>query len=131
MSKTFMQKENKKGEPTGPIISVALADWQRYRVEGFVFCEKTDDFDPAQAYAAQERDAAETRAEIKSENVEAAEEKTAARAAAKAGDGVEDDDEDEGISMSNSKQEILDYLAANDIEADDELTKAELLDLIE
>ncbi len=41
-----MQKEGGKG----PIVSVALADWQRYRMDGYVF--RNDAEAPAE-YAAQ------------------------------------------------------------------------------
>ncbi len=36
----------------------------------------------------------------------------------------------EGVSMSNSREEILDYAEANDIECDVDATKGELLETI-
>ena len=134
MSKTFMQKENKNGKLTGTIIHVSLADWQRYRMAGYGFCEKTKDFDPAAEYARQQQELAANRAERQAENADDAAERTAARAAAKVDGGSDDDDDDDdddGISMENTKAEILEYLAANNVEADEDLTKAELLELLD
>lgn len=45
MSKCLMQKED-----GGPIVSVALSDWQRYRMEGYIF--RNDPEAPAE-FAAQ------------------------------------------------------------------------------
>ena len=51
---TYMQKEDKRGKLSGPIIKVATVDWARYRASGHGFCVATEKFDPATAYAAQE-----------------------------------------------------------------------------
>lgn len=122
MSKTYMQKESKKGKRKGDIVCVSLADWQRYRMGGYAFVE-TDDSGatPEQQFRVQESGKSQDRSGNADEG----------RRARKVGSGTETDDNGEGVSMSNSKPEILAYLSANDIEADEELTKAELLELLE
>lgn len=108
MSKTYMQKEDKTGKRSGDIICCALSDWARYRTDGYAFVETDEDGNtPEQQFVAQTSAGVETRAE---EN----------------GNGG-----DEGVSMSNTKAEIVAYLVANDIEHDGSATKADLLDLIE
>ncbi len=107
MSKTYMKKE--KGDTA--IICVALSDWARYRTDGYVFVETDEDGQtPEQQFVAQTSAGIETRAE---ENGD---------------DG--DDGDDEGVSMGNTKAEIVAYLVANDIDHDASSTKAELLELI-
>jgi hypothetical protein len=114
-----MQKEGNDGKGTGPIVSVALADWQRYRMDGYIF--RNDPEAPAE-FAKQGKALADEGREPRESNRR------------EPGDGteaVDDDDDDEGVSMSNSKDEIIAYLEANEIAYDEGDTKAELLDLIE
>ena len=118
MSKCLMQKEGSDGKGAGPIVSVALADWQRYRTDGYIF--RNDPEAPAE-FARQGKALADEGREPRESNRR------------EPGDGTApaDDDDDEGVSMSNSKDEIVAYLEANDIAYDEGDTKAELLDLIE
>jgi len=109
MSKTYMQKEDKKGERSGDIVCISLSDWASYRTSGYAFVETDEDGNtPEQQFVAQSSGGVLPRA--------------------KKDDGNGDDDE--GVSMDNTKAEIAAYLDANDIEYDDGLTKAEMLDLI-
>ena len=124
MSKTYMQKEDKTGKRSGDIKCISLSDWASYRTRGWAFVESDEDGQtPEQQFVAQESGNVADR----SDNAEAAEEKHAARVDAKGGNGGED----EGVSMDNTKAEILAYLVANEIEHDGTATKADLLDLIE
>ena len=116
MSKTYMRKE--KGDDTS-IKCVALSDWARYRQSGYVFVETDEDGNtPEQQYVSQNREAAD-----RSDNGELG------RRAREPGSGTEPTED--GVSMDNTKAEIVAYLVANDIEHDGGSTKAELLDLIE
>lgn len=107
MSKTYMQKEDKNGKRSGDIVCIALSDWASYRTSGYAFVETDEDGNtPEQQFVAQS-----------------------------SGNGLprskqNDGDDDEGVSMDNTKAEIAAYLDANDIEYDDGSTKAEMLDLI-
>lgn len=124
MSKTYMQRQDKDGKASGEIICVALSDWARYRGDGYAFVETDEDGQTAaQQFVSQEKGKVPDR----SENAEVGDRRR------EPGTGTEppDDDEDEGVSMSNSKDEIVAYLVANDIDHDASDTKAELLDLIE
>lgn len=124
MSKTYMQKEDKTGKRSGDIACISLSDWASYRTSGWAFVETDEDGQtPEQQFVAQESGKVPDR----SDNAEVAEEKHAARVEAKGGNGGED----EGVSMDNTKAEIVAYLVANEIEHDDTATKADLLDLIE
>ncbi len=110
MSKTYMQKEDKNGKRSGDIVCISLSDWASYRTSGYAFVETNEDgITAAQQFVAQTSAAVESRAE---EN----------------GNG---NGEDDGVSMTNTKAEIVAYLVANDIEHDGSATKADLLDLIE
>ena len=128
MSKTYMQKEDKKGKRSGDIICISLSDWGRYRTSGWAFVETDEDGNtPEQQFVAQ------TSAKVadRSDNAEVAEERHAARVDAKNGNGGNGgEDDDDGVSMDNTKAEILAYLVANEIEHDAGSTKAELLELI-
>lgn len=127
MSKTYMQKEDKKGKRSGDIVCISLSDWASYRTSGWAFVETDEDGKtPEQQFVAQESEKVTDR----SDNADAAQEKHDARVDAKGGNGG-DGDGDEGVSMDNTKAEIAAYLDANDIEYDDTATKADLLDLIE
>jgi len=111
MSKTYMQKEDSEGERSGAIICVPLSDWSRYRQSGYAFVETdADGSTPEQQFVAQDSAAVAPRPKQKV---------------------VETADEDEGVSMDNTKDEIIEYLEANDIEYASNLNKADLLDLIE
>ena len=110
MSKTYMQKEDKKGKRSGDIVCIALSDWASYRTSGYAFVETDEDGQtPEQQFVAQTSATA-----------------GAPRVTKNGGGGGED----EGVSMDNKKDEIVAYLVANDIEHDTRSTKAELLDLI-
>ncbi len=130
MSKTYMQKEDKKGKRSGDIVCISLSDWAQYRTSGYAFVETNEDGQtPEQQFVAQEA----AKVTDRSDNAEVAEERHAARVEAKGGnggDGGDGGDDDEGVSMDNTKPEILAYLVANDIEHDAGSTKADLLDLI-
>lgn len=107
MSKTYMQKEDNKGERSGDIICCALSDWARHRQSGYAFVETDEDGNtPEQQFVAQSSGTVPARTK-------------------------ESGDEDEGVSMDNTKAEILAYLDANGIEYEGNETKADLLDLIE
>lgn len=124
MSKTYMQKEDKKGKRSGDIKCIALSDWASYRTSGWAFVETDEDgITPEQQFVAQES----AKVTDRSDNADAAQEKHDARVDAKGGDGGGD----EGVSMDNTKAEIVAYLVANDIEHDAGSTKGDLLDLIE
>ncbi len=127
MSKTYMQKEDKKGKRSGEIVNIALSDWASYRTSGYAFVETNEDGQtPEQQFVAQEA----AKVTDRSDNAEVAEERHAARVEAKGGNGGDGGDDDEGVSMDNTKAEIVAYLVANDIEHDAGSTKADLLDLI-
>jgi hypothetical protein len=101
-----MQKEDKKGERSGEIVCISLSDWASYRTSGYAFVETDEDGNtPEQQFVAQSTGGVVPRAKA-------------------------NDDDDEGVSMDNTKAEIAAYLDANDIEYDDGSTKAEMLDLI-
>ena len=124
-SQTYMQKEDKKGKRSGDIVCIALSDWASYRTTGYAFVETDQDgITPEQQFVAQEA----AKVTDRSDNAEVAEERHAARVDAKGGNGNGDDDD--GVSMDNTKAEIAAYLDANDIEYEDSSTKAEMLDLI-
>jgi len=107
MSKTYMQKEDKNGKRSGNIINIALSDWGSYRTSGYAFVETDEDGNtPEQQFVAQE-------------------------SGNKLPRGKQNGDDDEGVSMDNSKAEIVAYLEANDIEHDASATKGDLLDLID
>lgn len=129
-SQTYMQKEDKKGKRSGDIECISLSDWASYRTSGWAFVETDQDgITPEQQFVAQEA----AKVTDRSENAEVALEKHDARVESRDGRGSNgsDDDDDEGVSMDNSKDEIAAYLEANEIEYTSDLTKAELLDLIE
>ena len=108
MSKTYMQKEDKKGKRSGDIICISLSDWGRYRTSGWAFVETDEDGNtPEQQFVAQ----------------------TSAGVTPRAKENGGDDDGD-GVSMNNTKAEIVAYLVANDIEHDAGSTKGDLLELI-
>ena len=116
------------------IVAVAANAWARYRRSGYVFCNTTE---ANAAFVKQEQARRELEAEAKSENADAAGEKAAERADATAkrksddpGDD-DDDDDDDVVTMDNTKDEILAYLEANEIEHDPADTKAELLSLLD
>ena len=50
----FMQKEGKDGKGEGEIVRADLNKWPQLRQQGYIFLEKTEDFDPAAEFAAQE-----------------------------------------------------------------------------
>ena len=129
MSKTYMQKEDKTGKRSGDIACISLSDWASYRTSGWAFVETDEDGNtPEQQFVAQNA----ANVPDRSDNAEVAEEKHAARVDAKTGNGNGNGGEDdEGVSMDNTKAEIVAYLVANEIEHDDTATKADLLDLIE
>ena len=106
MSKTYMQKEDKNGKRSGDIVCIALSDWASYRTSGYAFVETDEDGNtPAQQFVAQ----------------------TSGNGLPRAKQNGGDDD---GVSMDNTKAEIVAYLVANEIEHDASATKADLLDLI-
>jgi len=124
-----MQKEDKTGKRSGDIIHISLSDWASYRTSGWAFVETDEDGNtPEQQFVAQEADKVPDR----SDNADAAQEKHDARVELREGHGNGGDNggDDEGVSMDNTKAEIAAYLDANDIEYDDDSTKAEMLDLI-
>ncbi len=128
MSKTYMQKEDKKGKRSGDIKCISLSDWASYRTSGWAFVETDEDGQtPEQQFVAQESGKVTDR----SDNADAAQEKHDARVQSRDGRGGNGGDDDEGVSMNNSKAEIVAYLVANDIEHDAGSTKGDLLDLIE
>lgn len=105
MSKTYMQKEDKKGKRSGDIICISLSDWGRYRTSGWAFVETNEDGQtPEQQFVAQ----------------------TSAGVAPR----VKENGGDDGVSMDNTKAEIVAYLVANDVEHDARSTKGDLLELI-
>jgi len=127
MSKTYMQKEDKNGKRSGEIVNIALSDWAQYRTSGYAFVETDEDGQtPQQQFVAQEA----AKVTDRSDNADEAEERHAARVEAKGGNGGNGGGDDEGVSMDNTKAEIVAYLVANDIEHDAGSTKADLLDLI-
>ncbi len=130
MSKTYMQKEDKKGKRSGDIKCIALSDWASYRTSGWAFVETDEDgITPEQQFVAQES----AKVTDRSDNADAAQEKHDARVEGRDGRGGNggNGDDDDGVSMDNTKAEIVAYLVANDIEHDDSSTKGDLLDLIE
>lgn len=134
MSKTYMQKEDKKGKRSGDIVNIALSDWASYRTSGWAFVATDKDGNtPAQQFVAQEA----AKVTDRSDNAEVAQEKHDARVAGRDGQGANDDnddndndDDDQGVSMDNTKAEIAAYLEDNDIEYVEGSTKAEMLELI-
>ncbi len=129
MSKTYMQKEDKNGKRSGDLKCISLSDWASYRTSGWAFVETDEDGQtPEQQFVAQES----AKVTDRSDNADAAQEKHDARVEGRDGRGGNGgDDDDEGVSMNNSKAEIVAYLVANDIEHDAGSTKGDLLDLIE
>ncbi len=128
MSKTYMQKEDKKGKRSGDIKCISLSDWASYRTSGWAFVATNEDGQtPEQQFVAQESEKVTDR----SDNAEAAQDKHDARVEGRDGRGGNGGADDEGVSMDNTKAEIVAYLVANEIEHDDTATKADLLDLIE
>jgi len=126
MSKTYMQKEDKNGKRSGDIICIALSDWAEHRTSGWAFVETDEDGNtPEQQFVAQES----AKVPDRSDNADAAQEKHDARVEGRDGRGGDDDD-DEGVSMDNTKAEIVTYLEANGIEYDARDSKADLLNLI-
>jgi len=110
MSKTYMQKEDKNGQRSGDIVCISLSDWAKHRTSGYAFVETDEDGNtPQQQFVAQTSGGVTPRAK-KDDN---------------GGGG------DEGVSMDNTKDEIVAYLEANGIEYASNLNKAELLDLID
>jgi len=101
-----MQKEDKNGKRSGDIVCIALSGWSGYRANGYAFVETDKDGNtPEQQFVAQSSGTVPARTK-------------------------ESGDEDEGVSMDNTKDEIIDYLEANDIEYASNMNKADLLDLI-
>ena len=132
MSKTYMQKEDKKGKRTGNIICISLSDWARYRQSGYAFVEAEEpDEDgklgrsPEQQFLAQDNGPSDRK-----DNAEAAKDKHASRVAGREGSDDNDDDDDDVPTMANKKPEIIAYLVENEIDHDENSTKAELLELI-
>lgn len=108
MSKTYMQKEDKHGKRSGDIICISLSAWAKHRASGYAFVETDEDGNtPEQQFVAQTSGGVTPRAK------------------------QDNDGGDEGVSMDNTKDEIVAYLDANGIEHASNLNKAELLDLIE
>lgn len=106
MSKTYMQKEDKKGKRSGDIICISLSDWAQHRTSGYAFVETNEDGQtPEQQFVAQ----------------------TSAGVVPRVKENGGDDD---GVSMNNTKAEIVAYLLANDIDFDGGSTKGDLLELI-
>ncbi len=128
MSKTYMQKEDKKGKRSGDIICISLSDWGQYRTSGWAFVETNKKGQtPEQQFVAQQADKVPDR----SDNAEAAQEKHDARVAGREGDGDNDNGGDDDVpTMNNTKAEIVAYLLANDIDFDGGSTKGDLLELI-
>lgn len=130
MSKTYMQKEDKRGKRSGDLICISLSDWAGYRTSGWAFVETDQDGNtPEQQFVAQEADKVKDR----SDNAEVAQEKHDARVAGRDGQGGNGGDnggDDDVPTMDNRKDEIVAYLVANKIEHDEGSTKAELLELI-
>lgn len=106
MSKTYMQKEDKNGKRSGDIICISLSAWAKHRASGYAFVETDEDGNtPEQQFVAQTSGTVVARTK-------------------------ENGGEDEGVSMDNTKDEIVAYLEANGIEYASNLNKADLLDLI-